>query len=118
MPKTNVARIGEEIVNFADGELGLHRRQRWMKTCSVSCEIEYNMTSYRVGERMLAANMVNTNVPPLLEQSLNRHLHNEPGCSVFLLQYWNPACFMCIKSVPVSGRALMETVSDWVTWLP
>lgn len=73
----------------------------------MSFEMECNMASYRVGARMLTANMVNRNVPPLLEQSLNGHLHNEPGCSVLLLQYWNPACFMCIKVVPVSGRALM-----------
>lgn len=68
------------------------------------------MASYRFGARVLRANMVNTNVSPLLEQSLNGHLHIEPGCSVLLLEYWNPACSMCITSVPVSGRALMETV--------
>ena len=103
MPNTNVARISEEVIKCADGKLGLPRLQMWIKTCLVSFEIEYNLASYRVGACMLMANVVNTNVPPLLEQNLNGHLRNEPGCSVLLLQYWNPACFMCIKDVPVSG---------------
>ena len=85
------------LVKCVDGELRLHRLQRWVKTCSLSFEIEYNMASYRVGACMLTANMVNREILPLLEQGLNGHLHNEPGCSVLLLQYWNPTCFTCIN---------------------
>lgn len=56
------------------------------------------MANYRFGAHVLRANMVNTNVPPLLEQSLNGHLQSEPGCSVLLFQYWNPACSVSIYS--------------------